>query len=68
MSTPDIPSVFGTADYYDQPLYQDLREGTRLVSDLIGVEPGDVHVGLPVEVEFVAVDNELTLPMFRPRP
>jgi len=24
-------------------------------------------VGMPVEVEFVAVDDELTLPMFRPR-
>ncbi len=40
--------------------------GTRLVADLIGVDPGDVRIGMPVTVEFVAVDDELTLPMFRP--
>ena len=43
-----------------------LDEGTRLVADLIGVAPGDVRIGMPVEVEMVAVDDELTLPMFRP--
>ena len=44
----------------------ELEEGTRLVADLIGVEAGEAVVGMPVVVDFVAVDNELTLPMFRP--
>ena len=44
----------------------ELAEGTRLVSNLVGIDPAAVHIGLPVEVEFVAVDPELTLPMFRP--
>jgi len=54
---------------FDYPLVValiELEEGTRLVSDLVGIEPADVVVGLPVQVEFVAVDDELTLPMFRP--
>jgi uncharacterized OB-fold protein len=44
----------------------ELEEGTRLVADLIGIEPDAVAIGMPVTVEFVAVDDELTLPMFRP--
>ena len=44
----------------------ELEEGTRLVTNLIGVDPGEVRIGLPVEVEFIAVDPDLTLPMFRP--
>ena len=43
----------------------ELEEGTRLVSNVVGVEPAEVYVGMPVAVEFVAVDDELTLPMFR---
>ena len=44
----------------------ELAEGTRLVTNLIGIDPAEVRIGLPVAVEFVAVDPELTLPMFRP--
>jgi uncharacterized protein len=44
-----------------------LEEGTRLISNVIDIDPSDVTIGLPVEVRFVAVDDELTLPMFAPR-
>ncbi|MFY9615768.1 MAG: Zn-ribbon domain-containing OB-fold protein, partial [Candidatus Dormiibacterota bacterium] len=44
----------------------DLEEGTRLVSNLVDVAPEDVRIGMPVEVAFTAVDEELTLPLFRP--
>ena len=44
----------------------DLEEGVRLVTNLVGVEPGDVRIDMPVEAEMVPVDDELTLPMFRP--
>jgi uncharacterized protein len=43
-----------------------LEEGIRLVSNLIEIDPGEVRIGQPVEVRFVAVDEELTLPMFVP--
>jgi uncharacterized OB-fold protein/acyl dehydratase len=53
---------------FDYPLVValiQLEEGTRLVSDLIGTDPDQVRVGLPVEVEFVEFDPALTLPQFR---
>jgi uncharacterized OB-fold protein/acyl dehydratase len=54
---------------FDYPLpiaVVELEEGTRLVADLIGTDPADVVVGMPVLLEMVAVDDELTLPMFSP--
>ncbi len=56
---------------FDYPLpiaVVELEEGTRLVADLVGVDPADVRIGMPVVAELVAVDGELTLPMFRPAP
>jgi uncharacterized OB-fold protein len=44
----------------------DLEEGVRIVSNLVGVEPDDIRIGLPVEVEFVATDGEHRVPVFRP--
>jgi uncharacterized OB-fold protein/acyl dehydratase len=54
---------------FDYPLavgLVELEEGTRLVANVVGVEPADVPVGMPVEVEFVDHDPELTLPAFHP--
>jgi uncharacterized protein len=54
---------------FDYPLpiaVVELEEGTRLVGDLIGVDPADVHIGMPMVAKMVAVDDELTIPMFRP--
>ena len=54
---------------FDYPLpiaVVELEEGTRLVADLVGVAPDAVRIGMPVVVEFTAVDDELTLPLFRP--
>jgi uncharacterized OB-fold protein len=44
----------------------DLEEGTRLVTNLIGVAPEDVRVGMAVELACTKVDDELVLPLFRP--
>jgi uncharacterized OB-fold protein/acyl dehydratase len=44
----------------------DLEEGTRLVTNLIGVAPEDVCIGMAVELECTMVDDELVLPLFRP--
>jgi uncharacterized OB-fold protein len=54
---------------FDYPLVValvELEEGTRLVADLVAVEPAEVRVGMPVEAEFVQFDPDLTLPVFRP--
>jgi uncharacterized OB-fold protein/acyl-CoA thioesterase FadM len=61
---PEVPA-------FDYPLVVglvELEEGTRLVSDIVGVEPAGVRVGMPLEAEMVAFDDELTLPQFHPVP
>jgi len=43
-----------------------LEEGTRLVANVIGVDPSEIQIGTPVEVEWVDHDPDLSLPAFRP--
>ena len=45
----------------------ELAEGVRVLGELGGVAPDEVRVGLPVEINFDRVDDELTLPAWRPR-
>ena len=45
----------------------EVEEGWHMLTNLVDVEPGDVRVGLPVEVVFHAFDGRITLPYFRPR-
>jgi len=45
----------------------ELTEGVRVMGELRGVAPAEVRVGLPVEIDFDRVDDELTLPAWRPR-
>lgn len=59
---PQIPA-------FDYPLpigLIELEEGTRVVADIVGIDPGDIEVGMAVEVEFADHDEDLTLPQFRP--
>jgi 3-oxo-4,17-pregnadiene-20-carboxyl-CoA hydratase alpha subunit len=56
---------------FDYPLVVgliELEEGTRLIANIIGIDPTEVSIGLPVELEFVDHDPDLTLPAFRPAP
>ena len=53
----DYPLVVGLAE---------LEEGTRLVADLHGVDLEALRIGMPLVTEMVAVDPELTLPVFKP--
>lgn len=43
----------------------ELAEGVRMVSNVVGVEPEKVRIGMPVRLEFLRVDEELELPVFR---
>ena len=54
---------------FDYPLpiaLVELEEGTRLVADLVGIEPDEIRIGMPVVVEWIDHDPDLTLPAFRP--
>jgi uncharacterized OB-fold protein/acyl dehydratase len=57
---------FPPFDYPHVVALVDLEEGTRLVANLIDIDPKAVKVGMPVRIDFVAVDEELMLPQFRP--
>jgi uncharacterized OB-fold protein len=43
-----------------------LREGPKLVSNLVGVAPHDIKIGTPVRVVFEDITEEVTLPKFTP--
>ena len=45
----------------------ELDEGPRLTSSLVDVDNQDIYIGMPVEVVFDDIDEQLTLPRFRPR-
>jgi len=42
------------------------EEGFHLMTNLIGIEPEQVRIGMPVEVEFVEKSETITLPYFKP--
>lgn len=44
----------------------ELDEGPRMVSSVEGVNEDDLAIGMPVEVVFDEIDDELTLARFRP--
>jgi uncharacterized OB-fold protein len=46
--------------------YVELDEGVRVCSNVVGCAPDEVEIGLPVEVTFDHVSEDLALPKFRP--
>ncbi|MEV6162216.1 MaoC family dehydratase N-terminal domain-containing protein [Streptomyces sp. NPDC052052] len=46
----------------------ELDEGTRLITNLTGVAPEDVAIDMPVVLDWLDADPDLTLPVFRPAP
>jgi uncharacterized OB-fold protein/acyl dehydratase len=59
------PPVPGKVPPFVVALVQ-LPEGVRMTGELLGSAPGQVRIGLPVRAEFVRVDDDLTLPAWRP--
>ena len=55
--TEDVPYVFGVVR---------LDEGLFLTTNVVDGDPADVHIGMPVEVVFEDVSDEIALPRFRP--
>ncbi|HYF96144.1 MAG TPA: Zn-ribbon domain-containing OB-fold protein [Symbiobacteriaceae bacterium] len=44
----------------------DLAEGVRMMTNLRGIAPEEVRIGMPVRVTFADVTPEVTLPQFEP--
>lgn len=53
----DIPYVVALVE---------LAEGTRLVTNIVDVDPSDVTIGMAVAVRYEAFDGGLVLPLFAP--
>lgn len=54
---------------FDYPLLVavvELAEGTRLIANLSGITPEEVEIGMPVVLDWLDADPELSLPVFRP--
>ncbi|MFE3068934.1 bifunctional MaoC family dehydratase N-terminal/OB-fold nucleic acid binding domain-containing protein [Streptomyces sp. NPDC059247] len=46
----------------------ELAEGVRIISNVVGVPHDEVRIGMPVRLEFLRVDEDLELPVFRAEP
>lgn len=62
MHYPEVPPF----DHPNPIALVELEEGTRLVAQLVGVQPAGIEIGQAVQVEFNRFDGDLTLPQFRP--
>ncbi|MCP5019258.1 MAG: hypothetical protein GY938_28835 [Ketobacter sp.] len=60
MHYPEIPPF----DYPNAIVLVDLEEGVRIVSQLIGTKPNDIHIGMAVEMKLTEVQEGMTLPLF----
>jgi len=54
---PDVPYTVALVD---------LDEGCRMITNIVGVDPQEVRVGMRVEVVFEAITPQISLPKFRP--
>jgi len=43
-----------------------LAEGAKLTSNIVGLAPSEIRIGMPVRVVFEELDDEVTLPKFAP--
>lgn len=61
---PQHPGFFADAPY--NVAVVELAEGIRLHTNVVDCANEELHIGMPVEVTFQKVDDEITLPKFRP--
>jgi hypothetical protein len=45
----------------------ELDEGVRILSNLVDILPGDVRIGMPVQVRFEPTCDDMAVPVFAPR-
>lgn len=46
----------------------DLEEGARMMSNIVGCEPSEVRVGMPVVITWEELSDGRHLPLFEPLP
>jgi len=60
---PFHPAFFSDVPY--AVVIVELEEGVRIVSNVVDCRPDDIYIGMPVEVVFDDVTDEVTIPRFR---
>lgn len=50
------------------PAIVTLDEGYQMLTNIVGVEPGELAIGMRVRVQFQALEEDLTLPYFTGSP
>jgi uncharacterized OB-fold protein len=51
-------------DYPVLAVLVELDEGVRILSNLVGTDPGAISIGLPVEVRFEPTGGGMAVPVF----
>lgn len=46
--------------------YVTLDEGPQMLTNVVGCKPDEVEIGMPVEVTFEDVNDEIAIPRFKP--
>ncbi|SRR5581483_9934558 len=46
----------------------ELAEGPRVMTNVVGCDPGSVRIGMPVTVTFERLADDVHVPLFRPDP
>jgi len=59
MMAPEVPYAVAIVE---------LKEGVRMLSNLVHCDPGEVHVGMSVQVTWAPLADGRHLPLFEPRP
>jgi len=57
----DPPYVVAIVELEEQP-------SLRLTTNIVGCEPDEVEIGMPVKVRFEALEEDVFLPLFEPDP
>ncbi|MFV0643900.1 MAG: Zn-ribbon domain-containing OB-fold protein [Sphingomonadaceae bacterium] len=57
----------GFADEVPYPVAEvELEEGIRLLTNIVELDAANIEIGMPVEVVFHKVTDDVTLPLFKP--
>ena len=62
----NAPSAFANDIPYVVSIVK-LDEGVQMLTNIVGCDPNEVCIGMPVKVTFEKIDDEFTLPKFMPK-
>lgn len=57
------PSFAGDAPY--NVAFVELDEGPRVIANVVGTPNAELHIGMPVEVVFEDINEDISIPKFR---